>query len=74
MGQADSSITIFGKEIEIAVVAVNWLEKPIFPRVVIKTKFRHGSNDSLGIIAGPSEYVKEIGDRKIKLEKGIRHL
>lgn len=72
MGQADSSITIFGKEVEIAVIAANWLET--YTLVVTKTKFRHGSNGSLGIIAGPSEYVKEIGDRKVKLEKDTWHL
>lgn len=27
--------------------------------VVMKTNFRHGNNDSLRIIAGPSDYVKE---------------
>lgn len=35
--------------------------------VLIKTKFRDGSNDSLGIIVGSSEYVKESVDRKIKI-------
>lgn len=32
--------------------------------MLIKIKFRDGSNDSLGIIVGPSEYVKE---REIKI-------
>lgn len=35
--------------------------------VLIKTKSRDGSNDSLGIIVGPSEYVKESVDREIKI-------
>lgn len=37
--------------------------------MVIKTNFRHGSNDFLGIIAGPSEYVKGNIDGEIRLEK-----
>lgn len=39
--------------------------------VEIKINFRRGTNSSFGIIAGPSEYVKEDVDREIKLEKGV---
>ena len=42
--------------------------------LVIQTNFQHGSNGSLGIIAGPSEFAKESVDGEIKLEKGIWHL
>lgn len=37
--------------------------------MVIKTNFQHGSNDFLGIIAGPSEYIKVNIDGEIRLEK-----
>lgn len=40
----------------------------------IKIDFRRGAIGSLGIIAGPSEYVKEDIDREIKLEKGVWQL
>lgn len=33
--------------------------------VVIKTNFWHDSNGFLGIIAGPSQYIKESVDREI---------
>lgn len=42
--------------------------------VEIKIDFRRGAIGSLGIIAGPSEYVKEDIDREIKqiLERLLR--
>ena len=39
--------------------------------LVIQTNFQHGSNGSLGIIAGPSEFAKDSVVGEIKLEKGI---